>query len=167
MSQSTTYQLNAVLDLIFERIVDVPKELIWQAWTKPQFITQWFTPAPWQTVACEIDLRPGGKFYTLMRSPDGQDYPNTGCFLEIIENKKLMWTNSLLPGFRPAPAADDSEGFHFTGVIALESHPQGTKYTATVIHGDEESCRKHNAMGFHEGWSLALDQLVAMVKNIK
>lgn len=100
-------------------------------------------------------------------SPEGQDYPNVGCFLEIIENKKLVWTNTLLPGFRPAPAPEDSSGFHFTGVIALESHPQGTKYTATVTHGDEESCRKHYEMGFYEGWSLALDQLVVMVKNIR
>ncbi|MES2674372.1 MAG: SRPBCC family protein [Pseudomonadota bacterium] len=167
MSQPTTYQPNATLDLIFERIVDVPKERIWEAWTNPQLITQWFTPAPWQTVACEIDLRPGGTFYTLMRSPEGQEYPNIGCYLEIIENKKLIWTNTLLPGFRPAPAPDDLSGFQFTGIIALESHPQGTKYTATVIHGDEKSCRRHNEMGFHEGWSLALDQLVAMVNNKK
>jgi len=103
----------------------------------------------------------------MMRSPEGQDYPNIGCFLEIIENEKLVWTNAASPGFRPAPASKEAMGFYFTGIIALESHPQGTKYTATVIHGDEESCKKHNEMGFHEGWSLALDQLVATVKNIK
>ncbi len=164
MSQLKTYQPNAKFDLILERIVDVPKELVWQAWTTPKLITKWFTPAPWQTVACELDLRPGGNFYTLMRSPEGKDFPNVGCFLEIIENEKLIWTNALLPGFRPAN--QNPMDFHFTAIIALESHPQGTKYTATVIHGDEESCQKHNAMGFHEGWGAALDQLVAMVKTL-
>lgn len=167
MPESNIYQPDAKLDLIFERIIDVPKELVWQAWTTPQLITKWFTPAPWQTVDCEIDLRPGGKFYTMMRSPEGQDYPNVGCFLEVIENEKLVWTNAVLPGFRPAPTPQDSTGFFFTGIIALESHPKGTKYTATVIHGDEESCKKHYEMGFHEGWGLALDQLVATIKNIK
>jgi uncharacterized protein YndB with AHSA1/START domain len=55
---------------------------------------QWFTPAPWKTVDCEIDLRPGGLFRTVMRSPEGQEFPNVGCYLEIVENEKLIWTQS-------------------------------------------------------------------------
>ncbi len=51
---------NPQLDLVFERIIDVPRELVWRAWTTPEMITQWFTPAPWKTLECEIDLRPGG-----------------------------------------------------------------------------------------------------------
>jgi uncharacterized protein YndB with AHSA1/START domain len=169
MSHSTSYEFNPTLDLTFERIVDVPKELVWKAWTTPQLITKWFTPAPWQTVECEIDLRPGGNFYTLMRSPEGQDFPNQGCFLEIIENKKLVWTNALLAGFRPSPSSatcgDEQADFKFTATIALESHPQGTKYTAIVIHSDEAGCKQHREMGFQEGWGAALDQLVAMIKT--
>lgn len=163
MPNLKTYQPNAELDLILERIVEIPKERIWQAWTTPELVVQWFTPAPWQTIACEIDLRPGGKFYTLLRSPEGQDFPNTGCFLDIIENEKLVWTNALLPGFRPANK--DPQGFQFTAMVELESHPKGTKYTATVIHSDEEGCQQHSKMGFHEGWGIALDQLITTVKK--
>jgi uncharacterized protein YndB with AHSA1/START domain len=50
-------------------------------------------------------------------------------------------------------------------VITLEPHDGGTKYTALVIHADEDGRTKHAAMGFHEGWGAALDQLVAMVKE--
>ena len=50
-----------------------PRELVWKAWTMPEHLKKWFTPAPWQTVECEIDLRPGGIFRTVMRSPEGQD----------------------------------------------------------------------------------------------
>ena len=53
-------QTNPKLDLILERVVDVPREIVWAAWTKPEHIKKWFTPAPWKTVDCEIDLRPGG-----------------------------------------------------------------------------------------------------------
>jgi len=63
-------------DLILERIVDVPKELVWSAWTNPEYVKKWFTPAPWTTVDCEIDLRPGGIFQTTMRSPEGENIPD-------------------------------------------------------------------------------------------
>ena len=51
--------------------MDVPRELVWLAWTTPEHVKQWFTPAPWTTVDCEIDLRPGGIFRTVMRFHQG------------------------------------------------------------------------------------------------
>lgn len=166
---TSTYQLNAQLDLRFTRIVDVPKELVWRAWTEPELLKPWFCPAPWKTTDCEIDLRPGGIFRTTMQSPEGKEFPGTGCYLEIIPNEKLVWTNALLPGFRPgfvtSTCGTDDEGFMFTAMIELADHPEGTRYTATVIHADGIGCKKHAAMGFEAGWGVALDQLVAMVKR--
>ena len=58
-----------------------------------------------------MDLRPGGIFRTVMRSPEGQEFPNLGCYVEIVPNERLVFTDALLPGYRP-PAipihADDS-----------------------------------------------------------
>jgi uncharacterized protein YndB with AHSA1/START domain len=152
---------------VLERIVDVPPELVWRAWTVPSILKQWFTPAPWTTIDCEIDLRPGGIFRTTMRSPEGEEFPNAGCYLEIVPNRKLAWTNALAPGYRPAQLAVACPGveFAFTAVISLEPSGSGTQYTALVIHGDEEGRRQHEAMGFHDGWGKALDQLVTLVKE--
>ncbi|TGN13164.1 SRPBCC family protein [Leptospira ilyithenensis] len=158
-------QLNPKLDLVLERIVDVPRELVWAAWTTPEHIKQWFTPVPWQTVDCKIDLRPGGMFFTVMRSPEGQDYPNTGCYLEVIQNERLTWTDRLSPGFRPSSNSINDHPFFVTASITLEPHANGCKYNATVMHSDEESRKKHEEMGFHEGWGTVLDQLVAFVKK--
>src|SRR6185437_9938495 len=116
-------QTNSKLDLVLERVVDVPRDLVCAAWTKPEHIKKWFTPAPWTTVDCEIDLRPGGLFRTVMRSPEGQDFPNTGCYLEVIENRKLVWTDALEPGYRPvAPPTGSRPGpaFHFTAILTFE-----------------------------------------------
>jgi uncharacterized protein YndB with AHSA1/START domain len=154
------------LDLVFDRIVDIPRELVWNAWTTPEHLKHWFTPAPWQTIDCEIDLRPGGIFRTVMLSPEGQEFPNLGCYLEIIPNEKLIWTNALQPGFRPAKLEpNDSNAFSFTAILSLVPEGNGTKYKATVIHSDEESCQRHNDMGFHSGWGIALDQLVAHMEK--
>ncbi len=155
------------LDLSFERIVDVPVEAVWEAWTLPARLMPWFCPLPWRTVECEIDLRPGGKFRTLMRGPEGQQFDNAGCYLEVVPNVRLVWTNALSPGFRPArePSAEGAAGFTFTAVISLARHESGTKYTARVIHGNEADRNTHAAMGFEEGWGKALDQMVEMIKR--
>lgn len=164
MTRSNVHRPDPELDLLLERVVDVPRELVWVAWTTPEHVKKWFTPAPWTTVDCEIDLRPGGIFRTVMRSPQGQEFPHVGCYLEVIENERLVWTNALAPGYRPSNGP--SEVPFFTAVITLEAHGKGTKYSALAIHGDEGDCKKHEAMGFHEGWEKALDQLVAIVKKM-
>lgn len=154
------------LDLSIERIVDVKPEQVWKAWTNPEHLKKWFTPAPWKTVAAEVDLRPGGAFNTTMESPEGQQYPNSGCYLEVVENQRLVWTSALLPGFRPtAKPENGAGGMLFTGVILMEPHPKGTKYTAIVMHSVEDDKKNHEAMGFADGWGKALDQLVAAAKK--
>jgi uncharacterized protein YndB with AHSA1/START domain len=153
------------LDLVLERTVDVPRELVWRAWTTPEHLKRWFTPAPWTTVDCEIDLRPGGIFRTVMRSPEGEEFPHVGCYLEIVENERLVWTNLLEPGFRPAPSSTAQGAPYFTAVISLASHGAGTRYTAVAMHQDENARRNHEQMGFHQGWSAALDQLVGAMSR--
>jgi len=101
MKRPIIHQPDPKLDLVLERVVEVPKELVWLAWTDSEHLKKWFTPAPWRTVDCEIDLRPGGIFRTVMQGPEGQEFSNAGCYLEIVENEKLVWTGALGPGYRP------------------------------------------------------------------
>ena len=166
MTPPIPHEADSKLDLLLERAVDLPPALIWQAWTTPERLKKWFTPAPWQTIDCEIDLRPGGIFRTVMRSPEGQEFPNLGCYLEIVENRKLVWTNALAPGYRPVPpaAALPCEEFTFTAVLTLSPEGSGTNYSALVLHGDESARNRHETMGFYDGWSTALDQLIASVE---
>lgn len=157
-------KLNPKLDLTFERVVDVPPELVWMAWTQPKHLMPWFCPLPWKTVECTIDLRPGGRFYSLMRGPDGKDLPpNEGCYLEVVENRRLTWTDALVADFRPAPPG----GMGFTGIIEMKPEGKGTRYIATALHRDEKTRKQHEEMGFHQGWGTALDQLVAYVKTVQ
>lgn len=170
MKNLNHYQPNPELDLVLERVIDVPKELVWAAWTTPELLKPWFCPLPWKTIDCEIDLRPGGIFRTVMQSPEGQTFPSDGCYLEIIPNEKLVWTSALEPGFRPAKQPEASPGhecaeFAMTAVISLEPLGNGTKYTALVMHSNKEHRIKHEKMGFKEGWGTCLDQLVAMIKK--
>jgi uncharacterized protein YndB with AHSA1/START domain len=146
------------LDLVLERDIDVPRELVWKAWTEPRHLMPWFCPKPWSVSDCQIDLRPGGIFRTVMRSPEGQKFPNVGCYLEVVPLERLVFTDALLPGYRP------SENPFMTGMLMLEPRGKGTRYTAAAIHRDEAARLKHEEMGFHQGWATALDQLIAYVK---
>jgi uncharacterized protein YndB with AHSA1/START domain len=157
--------MNPVLDLSFTRTVDVAPGLVWKAWTTPEWLTQWFTPAPWKTVHAEVDMRPGGAFHTVMESPEGQRFPNTGCYLAVVPDRRLVWTGALQPGYRPTDVTPDVP-FLFTAVIELEPSGAGTKYTATVMHSTADGRKKHEAMGFEDGWGTALDQLVALAKSV-
>ena len=157
---------DADLDLVLERVIPVSPDRAWAAWTRPDLLVQWFTPAPWSTVDAELDPRPGGIFRTVMRSPEGEEFPNTGCVLEVVEERRLAWTGALLPGYRPLdPTAAAAAPFLFSAVVTLEPHDDGTRYRAVVIHADRAGRDAHAAMGFHEGWGAALDQLVALMRD--
>jgi uncharacterized protein YndB with AHSA1/START domain len=158
----TPHRLDRDLDLELDREVDVPADLVWRAWTTPELVTQWFAPKPYETSHCEIDLRPGGRFHTVMRSPEGEENANTGCYLEVVPNERLVWTTALGPGFRPH-AAD------LAMTVVLELTPTGsggTRYRAVVLHGAPEDAKQHADMGFAEGWGAALDQLVAVARTL-
>jgi uncharacterized protein YndB with AHSA1/START domain len=152
-------------DLVLERVVDVAPELVFKAWTTPEHLMPWFCPLPYRTVECEIDLKPGGKFFVQMVDPDGNKLPaEPGCYLEIVPHRKIVWTSALGPGYRPLDPA--KAPWFFTAMLTFEPHGQGgCKYTATAIHTKQEHADAHEKMGFSQGWGKVLEQLVAYVKT--
>lgn len=153
--------LDSERDLVLIREVDVSARIIWMCWTQPQHILPWFCPKPWSVASCEVELWPGGKFNTVMRSPEGELMPNQGCFLHVEPERKLIFTDALTQGFRPA------EKSFFTGMILLDPITSiRTRYTAIARHNNPETAKQHEAMGFTVGWGLALDQLVEYASTL-
>jgi uncharacterized protein YndB with AHSA1/START domain len=155
---------NPALDLVLERTIAVPPDRVWAAWTEPELLMQWFTPAPWKTVAVDMDLRPGGRFNTTMESPEGDQYPNNGSYLQVEPNQLLVFTSLLTEDFRPVAPSNGANDLAFTARIEIEASPEGgTRYRAIVMHAQEDACKQHADMGFTDGWGAALDQLVALM----
>jgi hypothetical protein len=95
---SKHFAVNPKLDLVLERFIDAPKRLVWEALTKPEHLKEWYMPKAWGRVArAELDVRPGGMFSIDIAGPDGQDFPNLGCFLEVVPMERLSWTSMLFP----------------------------------------------------------------------
>jgi uncharacterized protein YndB with AHSA1/START domain len=162
---------NGHLDLLLERTIDAPRSLIWKAWTDPEHVKKWWAPAPWTTSQCEMDLRPGGVFRTVMRSPEGQEFPHVGCFLELIENEKMVMTNALQPGYRPASVGKgemvDCADIPFTSILTLKERGGKTHYSVVVLHMGEAGRRRHEEMGFHDGWNICIEQLIEVVSGLR
>ena len=161
---STHITADPMLDLVLERFIDAPRHLVWEALTKPEHLKEWYMPRPWGRVAdCEMDVRPGGIFSIDIASPEGQEFPNLGCFLEVIPMERLVWTSMLFPGYRPAVFDD----IPITAIVTMETVGTGTRYVFTALHRDEADYKKNAANGFAQGTGIALDQFVEHVMSMK
>lgn len=148
-------------ELVLTRLIDVPREKLWRCWTEPSLMLQWFTPPPWKTTHAETDVRPGGSSYVVMKGPDGTEMPNRGVYLEVIKNEKLVFTDAYSSAWEP------SENPFFTCILTFEDAGSGkTRYTARALHWTKENREAHEKMGFHEGWGVATDQLIALAKTL-
>jgi uncharacterized protein YndB with AHSA1/START domain len=161
---SQTLAIDPKLDIVFERFVDAPTRLVWEALTKPEHIKEWYMPQAWGRVArCELDPRPGGVFSIDIAVGDGREVPNLGCVLEAVPMQRLVWTSMLFPGFRPAVFDD----IPITAIMTLTAEGSGTRYVFTALHRDEADLEKNRESGWREGTEIALDQLVAHVTSMK
>lgn len=161
MSAAAEAPATGTRDLILSRRLAAPAAAVWRCWTEPELIVRWFTPAPWQAVAAEIDLRPGGVFATVMRSPEGQEFPNTGVILEVDPGRRLVFTDAYRPGWEPVEAP------FFTAIIEMSDEGAGaTDYVARARHWTVENRKRHEEMGFHPGWNTAADQLEALARSL-
>lgn len=144
-------------DLILTRIMDAPRERVFRAWTDPALLRQWFAPLPYTTPVVETDLRPGGSSLIVMRSPEGDEFPNRGVYLEVVANERLVFTDAFTKAWEP------SEKPFMTVVLTFEDLGGKTKYTARVQHWSVADREQHEQMGFHQGWALCAEQLAALV----
>lgn len=142
-------------DLILTRDIDLPASSLYRCWTEAELLTQWFTPKPWTTPHAELDVRPGGTSLVIMRSPEGEEHPNPGVYLEVEPNRKLVVTDAYTRAWEPA------EKPFVTIVLTFEPIDENrTRYTALVRHWTMDDRERHEAMGFFTGWNQATDQLV-------
>ena len=152
--------MNDATTLHLERQLNAPPEKVWRCLTEPDLLRQWFAPRPVEITDLHLDLTPGGIFGFAMHIPEmGEMREPPGCILLVEPQRRLVWTSALGPGFVPKLLPDMPDAFHMTADMRLSPKGEGTLYTATALHATVEGKAAHEAMGFHEGWGSAADQL--------
>jgi len=147
-------------ELVLTRVIDVTPDKLFRAWTDPALLKQWFAPLPYTTPVAELDVRPGGSCFIVMRGPDGADMPNRGVYLEVVENERLVWTDSFTKAWDPAAKP------FMTAILTFEDLGGKTRYTARVCHATAADRESHEKMGFHQGWGQCTDQLAALTAKL-
>jgi uncharacterized protein YndB with AHSA1/START domain len=140
--------------LTLERTLTVSRAAVWRCWTEPDLLCQWFCPKPWGVSHAVIEMQTGGRFFTHMVGPNGEQAPNAGVFLQVDPGSKLVFTDAFVSAWVPSGKA------FMVGEITLADAPGGgTHYRARALHWSEADMQQHEAMGFHAGWAAATQQL--------
>ncbi|WP_037370438.1 SRPBCC domain-containing protein [Amycolatopsis orientalis] len=154
--------MNPDLDLSLDRVIRAPRKRVWDAWTDPVSLAQWWIPAPLRCRVEELDVRAGGAFVTRM-SEDGQTFvPHLdACFLVVEDYERLVFTNALDSAWRPA----NPQPVAMTAEVVLRDHPDGTEYRVVVRHGDPAARERHADLGFADGWGTVTAQLARVAES--
>ena len=147
-------------ELVLTRLIDAPRASVWRCWTEPAILKQWFAPLPHTTPVAELDVRTGGACLIVMRSPEGNDMPCPGVYLEVVPNERLVFTDAYTSPWEPSGKP------FMTAIVTFADEGGGTRYTARVRHWTVEDREAHEKMGFHEGWGQCADQLAALAAKL-
>jgi uncharacterized protein YndB with AHSA1/START domain len=143
---------NEEQELVLTRVFDAPRELVFNAWTDPKQVAQWWGPRGFTNPVCDLDVRPGGAIRIHMRAPDGTVYPMTGVYNEVVEPERLVFTSAALD-------ADGNPMFEvLTTVIFVE---QGSK-TKQILRARVIKTTAQAApyiAGMEQGWTQSLERL--------
>lgn len=155
---SEGYELRA------EYLLDTPITNTWRCWTESTLLEQWFHPKSWTTEGKSLDQRPGGTSHIVMHGPNGEVSDGVGVFLEVIPQRRLVFTNAYTSGWIPS---EQPSGAPFrTMIIEMSDEGGKTRYVVRALHWTEGARKEHEEMGFHQGWKQTTGQLEALARSL-
>jgi len=134
--------------LTLKKTFDASIELVWEAWTQPEHVAEWWGPKGMSINVVEHDFKIGGKWKYVMPMPNGAEFISEGEYLEIEKFKKIVTTAN----FRPM-----TEGVEIRALF--EENGEKTNFIFSVVHPTEEYCKQQEKMGFYNGWGSTFDRL--------
>lgn len=146
-------------ELTITRVFNAPRDLVWQAWTDPDHIMQWWGPKGFENASCASDLRVGGRFRLEMCAPDGNVYPCVGAYTEIVPGERIVY----------ASEADDSHpcgaGLPPRATVTVTFAERDGKTTLTHHTRFETAARKGAAVKerYLTSWQEAFERLAESV----
>lgn len=151
--------------MVVTRVFDAPREVVWKAWTDPEYVMQWWGPQGFTASVCKIDFRQGGKFLCCMRTPDGQDFWNAGEYHEIVPHEKIVsslyFSDSEGKKVEPAHYGIEHEAIEDAhDVVTFEDLGNGQTKLTFIGNETMENAIKSGQV---EGWHQILDKVAAVV----
>ncbi len=144
-------------EVVITRVIDAPPKILFLAYSRPDYVKQWFGPKGWPLTTCEMDFRVGGRFRFGMTGPDGAAGPPFGGeYLEIVPDEKIVYDN----GFE---GSDDK----MIVTITYENAEQGkTLMTIHTLFPTDEMYARHVGWGYAQGIESGMENLEAVVRQL-
>jgi uncharacterized protein YndB with AHSA1/START domain len=139
-------------EVVITRIIEAPRDVVFNAWTDPEHLKNWWGPTGFTNPVCEFDARPGGAIRIHMRAPDGVIYPMTGTVVEIVEPERLVFTSNAL----------DKDGNAMFENLNTVTFAEDDGKTTLTVHAKVQTATEQAAphlKGMNEGWRLTIDRL--------
>ncbi|MXO84847.1 ATPase [Altererythrobacter aurantiacus] len=143
-------------ELSVTTFIDAAPEKVWDVMANRQ--EEWACPAPWRCEVVKQEKRAGGRDATVFRGPNGEEMPQEGIYLAWDEGRRIVSTDAVTGDFQPT-------GPFMIGIWEIEPERDGTRYTAKARHWREEDRKKHEEMGFVQGWEACAAQLKAICES--
>ena len=137
-------------EIVIERMVNAPRELVWRAWTEADQIKAWWGPNGFTTTIYEMDVRVGGVWRFMMHGPDGTDYPNKVVYREIVKPERLVYDHS---------DDNDSSSHKFHTTVTFATQGRKTKVTLRALFASAEARAASVKFGAIEGGAQTLARL--------
>ena len=154
---TTVMNETANRELSVTRLLNAPRELVWEVWTNPKHITHWWGPTGFSTTTHKMDLKPGGVWRFMMHGPDGTDFPNKIIFIEVKKPELLVYKHS---------GEDHTEDIKFHVTVNFEKQGNKTKLTMrSLFDSPEELERVIREYGAKEGMYQTVDRLAAYLEG--
>ena len=138
--------------IVLTRVFDAPRDLVFEMWTNPVHLAQWWGPKGFTNPVCEVDLKVGGRWHIVMRAPNGEEFPCRGEYREIRKPERLAFTNI---------AVDQNDQPVLDGFTSVTFEDLGGKTKLTIETGAapmvEYAARYLD--GMEMGWTMSLEKL--------
>lgn len=150
-------------ELRIERLLEARRADVWRCWTEPELLAQWFAPRSWTAEVRILEPRAGGASHIVLHGPNGEVSDGAGVFLEAVAEQRLVFTNAFTAGW--IPAARPAVVPYMTTIVEMSDEGDGTRHVVRALHWTEEARKRHEAMGFHEGWRQATGRIEALART--
>jgi uncharacterized protein YndB with AHSA1/START domain len=153
---ATTFAMPTDREIVMARVLDAPRRLVFEAWTRPEHLPHWLLgPEGWTMPVCEIDLRAGGAWRFVWRHADGREMAMRGVYREVAPPERLVSTESW--------GGDWPETIN---TLVFSEEDGETTLTCTILYPSKEARDAALETGMKRGVSLSYDRLAEYLQTL-
>lgn len=164
IDQKSTTQITMPSDreIVITRVFNAPRELVFKAWSKPEYLARWWGPKGWTLPISTMDFRPGGQWHYCMKGPEGEQSCGLAIYHEIVPPERIVYTDYFADA-----EGNPKEGLPESRItVEFTEHDGATKLTSTALYKTKEDLDKVLKMGMEEGMTESLNRLEEFLASL-